>query len=164
MVMVAFPVPIPLAAIRFASNLLLFRKGGVRMVVIRFLSWMMLFLGIYYIAVAVVFCFPQNRAATLGNLVKTKHRRNVRLRDPVSKKEFVASHSTRFVYSYTVGPKTYHLSGSALRSPKQLPYRPRIVYMKMIPRYAFVSGLTMLQRPWWGAFLIFISLLFLTIT
>jgi hypothetical protein len=134
------------------------------MVVIRFLSWMMLFLGIYYIAVAVVFCFPQNRAATLGNLVKTKHRRNVRLRDPVSKKEFVASHSTRFVYSYAVGPKTYHLSGSALRSPKQLPYRPRIVYMKMIPRYAFVSGLTMLQRPWWGAFLIFISLLFLTIT
>lgn len=133
------------------------------MVVTRILSWIMLFLGIYYIAVAVVFCFPQNRAATVGKLIRTNHTKNVRVRKSPTK-TVVAPHSTKFVYSYTVGTRTYYVSGSALKTPKQLPNCPRIVYMKKIPRYAFVSKLTGFQRPWWGAFLIFTSLILLVVT
>ena len=134
------------------------------MVVIRIVSWIMLFLGLYYIGVAVAFCFPQSRAVTLGKLERTKHKKNVHVRKSPHGKFIVAPHQTEFVYSYTAGARTYTVFGSALKSPNQLPYRPQIVYMKRIPRYAFVSELTIFQRPWWGIFLVFVSLILLIVT
>ena len=135
------------------------------MELIRALSWLALILGSYYIAIGILFCFPKNRAYTLGKLEKTKGAKNVHIRAVGSKyRTVVVPHWTNFTYSYTVNGKTYKTSGSVANSPKQLPYRPSIVYIKRMPRYAFVRGLTMFQRPIWGFALIVVSILFLIIT
>lgn len=135
------------------------------MEIIRALSWAMLILGGYYVAVGVLFCFPKNRAYALGKLETTRGERNVHVRAIGSKyRTVVVPHWTRFTYSYTVNGKVYKKSGGDAKSPGQLPYRPRVVYMKWMPRYAFVSGLTMFQRPFWGFGLLFVSIIFLVTT
>lgn len=135
------------------------------MEIIRIFSWIMLVLGAYYVAMGVFFCFPQSRAYALGRLERAKGEKNVRIHPAGSRhKTVVVPHWTRFTYSYTVNGKTYKKSGSDAKSPRQLPCRPRVVYMKWMPRYAFVSGLTMFQRPFWGFGLIFVSIIFLIIT
>ena len=135
------------------------------MELIRALSWTALILGSYYIAIGILFCFPKNRAHTLGKLEKTKGEKNVHIRAVGSRyRTVVVPHWTHFTYSYTVNGKTFKKSGSDAKSPKQLPYRPRIVYIKWMPHYAFVHGLTVFQRPIWGFALILVSILFLTIT
>ena len=135
------------------------------MAVIRAISWCALFLGIYYIVLGVYFCFPQSRAYALGRLEQVKGKKNVRIHPVGSRRRTViAPHWTQYTYSYTVNGKTYKKSAADAKSPKQLVYRPRVVYMKWMPRYAFVSGLTVFQRPFWGVGLIFVSTLFLIIT
>jgi hypothetical protein len=125
-------------------------------------SWGMLVLGIYYVALGVYFCFPQSRAYALGKLERAKGEKNVRVRDV--RRFVVVPHWTQYTYSYTVNGKTYKKSGADAQSPRQLPNRPRVVYMKWMPRYAFVSGLTVFQRPFWGFALICVSSIFLIIT
>lgn len=134
--------------------------------VFRVFSWAMLFLGLYYVGLAVFFAFPKTRGVTLGKLDSTKHKKNVRMRNTPYKSHetVVVPHYTRFVYTYTVAGKTYRISGAARKTPKQLPYSPRIVYLKKCPRYAFASELTVFQRPFWGAFLIFLSVIFFVVT
>ena len=131
------------------------------MAIIRILSCAMLAFGSYYMAMGVLFCFHQNRAITSGKLEKTKGEKNARIRNP--RKSVVVPHWTQFPYSYTVNGKTYKKSGSAAKSPRQLAYQPSVVYLKWMPRYAFVRGLTVFQRPFWGFFLAFVSVLFLII-
>ncbi len=123
-------------------------------------GWAMLILGSYYVAMGVLFCFPKNRARTVGKLEKTKGRKNVRVRKNPGHKMVVVPHWTSFTYSYTVNGKTYKKSGAAAKSPRQLPYQPGVVYLKWMPRYAVVKGMTMFQRPLWGLFLIFASIFF----
>ena len=131
--------------------------------ILRAFGWTMLILGIYYVAMGILFCFPKNCARTVGRLEKTKGRKNVRIRD-VGPKYRTVPHWTSFTYSYTVNGKTYKKSGSAAQSPKQLPYHPSVVYLKWMPRYAFVKGMTGFQRSVWGVVFIFEAILFLIIT
>lgn len=135
------------------------------MEIIRALSWAVLALGIYYMAITVCICFPQNRAYALGRLEKTKGEKNVRIHPAGSRhRTIVVPHWTRFTYSYTVNGKTYKKSGGDAKSPRQLPSRPRVVYLKWMPYYAFVDGLTVFTWPFWGLGLIFVSVIFLIIT
>ena len=130
--------------------------------ILRAFGWAMLILGSYYLAVGVIFAFPKNRAVTCGKLVKTKGEKNARIREYSKIK--VVPHWTQFTYRYTVNGKTYHKSGGTAKSPRQLPYQPTVVYMKWMPRYGFVRGLTVFQRPFWGFFLLFVAIILLIIT
>lgn len=131
--------------------------------ILRAFGWTMLILGSYYVAMGVLFCFPKNCDRTLGKLEKTKGKKNVRVRENPGHKTVIAPHWTSFTYSYTVNGKTYKKSGAAAKSPRQLPYQPSVVYLKWMPRYAFVKGMTMFQRPLWGLFLVFASLFFIIV-
>ena len=130
---------------------------------LRIFGWAMLILGVYYVAMGVIFCFPKNYARTLGKLEKTKSKKNVRMRKNPGHKTMVAPHWTSYTYSYTVNGKTYKKSGSAPKSPRQLPHQPSVVFLKWMPRYGCVKGMTMFQRPIWGCFWTFVSIIFIII-
>ena len=134
------------------------------MAILRAIGWAMLSLGLYYVAIGMLFCFPKNRARTVGKLEKTKGQKNARVRKNPGQKIVVAPHWTSFTYSYTVNGKTYQKSGAAAKSPRQLPYQPSVIYLKWMPRYGFVKGLTGFQRPIWGAGILFVSILLLIIS
>ena len=139
------------------------QKDGGTMDFLHVFGWTMLILGAYYVAIGVLFCFPQNCARTVGRLEKTKNKKNVRVCENPGHKTMVAPHWTSYTYSYTVNGKTYKKSGAVAKSPRQLPYQPSVVYLKWIPRYGFVKGMTMFQRPLWGCFLTFVSIIFIII-
>ena len=137
--------------------------GGV--IYVRILGWIMLALGVYYIGIAVLFCFPQNRANAYGKLEKTKSKKNVWVRkDRTVGSGKIEPHYTEYVYNYTVGSKSYRISDFGLVTPRQLPRSPRIVYLKQIPGYSFIPQMTVFKRPWWGLFLVILGGGFLLVT
>ena len=101
---------------------------------------------------------PRNLAETVGELTKRQHFKNVQV------KSYRVKNLTDYAYTYTVGGRTYRLSGTQWTHPRALLRKCTVVYLKGFPRLAYIGQFTGIQESLIGVSFLILGILCLWIS
>ena len=108
----------------------------------------LILIGLFFLWLALWGRKPENLVETVGALTRRQHFKNVQLRRRRDK------NLTDYTYSYTVGGRTYRLSGTQWIHPRKLFKKTTIVYLKGFPRVAYIGEFTGIQE--WALAIVFL--------
>lgn len=108
----------------------------------------LILIGLFFLWLAFRGRKPENLVETVGALTRRQHFKNVQLRHRRVK------NLTDYAYSYTVGGRTYKLSGIEWIHPRKLFPKTTIVYLKGFPRVAYIGEFTGIQE--WALAIVFL--------